>query len=85
MRRLLLTGAAWLCVAGVAWAATPLDYTRATLEQTRRIVASARSHDEKLAALATLLRAFLDTDSMGRAALDQHWSKRSAAQQKEFL
>jgi phospholipid transport system substrate-binding protein len=85
MSRLWLTGVAWLCCAGVAWAVTPLDYTRATLEQTRSIVDSNRTHDEKLAALATLLKTFLDTDTMGRAALEHHWSTLSAAQQKEFL
>ena len=85
MRRLWLTGAAWLCLSGAAWAVTPLDYTRATLEQTRAIVDSSRTHDEKVAALATLLKTFLDTDTMGRAALEQHWPKLSAAQQKEFL
>ena len=85
MSRLWLAGGAWLCLAGVAWALTPLDYTRTTLEQTRSIVDSTRTHDEKLAALAALLKTFLDTDTMGRAALDQHWSKLSPAQQKEFL
>ncbi len=85
MRRLLLTGAAWLCCAGVAWAATPLEYTRATLEATRTIIDSDKTHDQKLDALGVLLKNFLDTDTMGRAAMDQHWAKLSAAQQKEFL
>ena len=85
MRRLWLTGAAWLCLVGAARAVTPLDYTRATLEQTRSIVDSTRTHDQKLIALAALLKTFLDTDTMGRAALEQHWSKLSPAQQKEFL
>jgi len=85
MRRVLLTGATWLCLASVAGAATPLEYTRTTLEQTRAIVDSTRTHDEKLTALSALLKNFLDTDTMGRSALDQHWSKLSPAQQKEFL
>ena len=85
MRRLWLTGAALLCLASAALAVTPLDYTRTTLEQTRAIVDSQRTHDEKLAALSTLLKTFLDTDTMGRAALDKHWSQFSPAQQKEFL
>jgi len=85
MRSLLLTGAASVCLASAAWATTPLDYTRATLEQTRAIVDSTKTHDDKLATLSTLLKNFLDTDTMGRAAMDQHWSKLSAAQQKEFL
>jgi phospholipid transport system substrate-binding protein len=85
MRRLLLTGAAWFCLASAALAVTPLDYTRTTLEQTRAIVDSSRTHNEKLAALSGLLKDFLDTDSMGRAALDKHWAQMSPAQQKEFL
>ncbi len=85
MRRFVLTGATWFCFASVSWAATPLEYTRATLEQTRAIVDSTRTHDEKLTALSSLLKDFLDTDTMGRSALDQHWSKLSPAQQKEFL
>jgi len=85
MRRLLLTGFAWLCCASVAWAVTPLDYTRATLEETRTIIDSNKTHDQKLDALGTLLKNFLDTDTMGRAAMDQHWSTLSPAQQKEFL
>ncbi len=85
MRRLLLGGFVWLCLAGTAVAATPLEITRATMEQTRAIVDSARSHNDKLTALDALLKDFLDTDTMGRAALDTYWSKFSAAQQREFL
>lgn len=82
--------AAWVSVApvvlaGTAHAATPLEYTRATLEQARAVVASDRTHNEKLATLSELLKKFLDTDTMGRDALDKHWSQFSAAQQKEFL
>jgi len=73
------------CVAGTARAATPLEYTRATLEQARTIVASDGTHNAKLDALSVLLKNFLDTDTMGQAALDKHWSRFSAAQQKEFL
>src|SRR5262249_10338102 len=43
------------------------------------------SHNQKLTELFALLKDFLDTDTMGRAALDKHWSKFSPAQQKEFL
>ena len=85
MRRALLSGVAWLCLTGTAMALTPLEFTRATLEQARSIVDSERTHNEKLAALFDLLEDFLDTDTMGRAALDQHWSQFSSAQQKEFL
>jgi len=80
----------WLCLAvgllgGRAWAATPLEYTRTILEQTRVIVDSAKAHDAKLAELSALLKNFLDTDTMGRQALDKHWAQFSPAQQKEFL
>ncbi len=85
MRRGLLSCTAWLCMAGAAWAATPLEHTRTSLEQTRVIVDSTRTHNEKLAALSALLKDFLDTDAMGRAALDKHWARFSAAQQAEFL
>jgi phospholipid transport system substrate-binding protein len=64
---------------------TPLDYTRATLQQTRVIIDSDKTHNQKLAALHDLLTEFLDTDTMGRNALDKHWSEFSKSQQKEFL
>lgn len=63
----------------------PLAQTRATLEQTRVIIDRETEHDQKLAELAALLAGFLDTDTMGRAALDKHWSAFTAAQQREFL
>jgi len=66
-------------------ALTPLEHTRATLEETRRIIDGDKPHNEKLAALSELLKRFLDTDTMGRAALDKNWGKFAAPQQKEFL
>jgi len=66
-------------------AAGPLEQTRTTLERTRTIIDSNQAHNEQLTALSALLRTFLDTDTMGRAALDRHWSAFSPAQQKEFL
>jgi phospholipid transport system substrate-binding protein len=87
MRGRLLCGF-WLAISllgGPVWAATPLEYTRSILEQTRVIVDSAKTHDEKLAELSALLKNFLDTDTMGRDALDKHWTQFSPAQQKEFL
>src|SRR5262249_2504145 len=77
--------AAVLLLAPAAYASTPLEYTRTTLEKARTIVASDRSHNDKLTALSDLLKTFLDTDAMGKAALADHWGKFSAAQQKEFL
>ena len=75
----------WLCLTATAWAASPLEYTRATLEQARAIVSSDQNHNDKLAALSVLFTTFLDTDAMGRAALGKHWSSFTPQQQKEFL
>jgi phospholipid transport system substrate-binding protein len=85
MRRLWITALAWLCLAGTAFAITPLERTRSTLEQARVIVDSDRTHNQKLDALRDLLKDFLDTDTMGRNALADNWKKFSPAQQKEFL
>jgi phospholipid transport system substrate-binding protein len=75
----------WLCLTATAWAASPLEYTRATLEQVRAIVSSDQNHNDKLTALSVLFTKFLDTDAMGRAALGKHWSSFTPQQQKEFL
>jgi phospholipid transport system substrate-binding protein len=75
----------WLCLVAPAWAASPLEYTRATLEQARAIVSGDQNHNDKLAALSVLFTQFLDTDSMGRTALGEHWSSFTPPQQKEFL
>jgi len=64
---------------------TALAFTRQTLEQTRVIIDSDKTHNDKLTALHDLLRDFLDTDTMGKAALADHWKKFSGAQQVEFL
>ena len=85
MRAKRIAFVVWLCLAIPAWAASPLDYTRATLEQARAIVGGDQPHDVKLAALSALFSKFLDTDAMGRAALGPHWSTFTPAQQKEFL
>jgi phospholipid transport system substrate-binding protein len=84
---------AWLCMAALAWlgvapaaaAEDPLAQTRTVLEQTRVIVDGDQSHNHRLRELADLLRGFLDTDAMGRAALDKRWGSFTAAQQREFL
>ncbi len=75
----------WLLIVAPAQAATPLDYTRTTLERARTIVAGSQPNNEKLAALSVLFGKFLDTDEMGRQALGQHWSSLTTAQQTEFL
>jgi phospholipid transport system substrate-binding protein len=75
----------WLCLVAPVWAANPLEYTRATLEQARAIVSSDQNHNDKLATLSVLFTRFLDTDTMGRAALGKHWSSFTPQQQKEFL
>ncbi len=77
--------AIWILLIAPAHAASPLEYTRTTLEQARTIVASSQTHNEKLAALSTLFSKFLDTDAMGREALGPHWSSFTPEQQKEFL
>ncbi len=85
MRSLLLMLMVSLLQVAPARAATPLEYTRTTLEQARTIVGNNQSHNEKLAALSTLFSKFLDTDAMGREALASHWSSFTPDQQKEFL
>ncbi|HYR79377.1 MAG TPA: ABC transporter substrate-binding protein [Candidatus Dormibacteraeota bacterium] len=75
----------WLLLAAPTQAASPLDYTRSTLEQARTIVASSQANNEKLTALSVLFGKFLDTDEMGKEALGQHWSSLTPAQQTEFL
>jgi phospholipid transport system substrate-binding protein len=87
MRKLSLLVCVCIFVVTPAWASvpTPLDYTRTILERARTIVAGGQTHDEKLAALSALFSKFLDTDSMGREALGQHWSSFTPSQQREFL
>jgi ABC-type transporter MlaC component len=85
MRRGVVSGVLWLALSGAAAAATPLEYTRTTLEQARTIVAGDRTHNDKLTALSALLKNFLDTNTMGQSALGTHWASFSAAQQTEFL
>jgi phospholipid transport system substrate-binding protein len=75
----------WLCMVAPTWAASPLESTRTTLEQARVIVSSDQNHNDKLAALSALFTQFMDTDTMGRAALGEHWSSFTPQQQKEFL
>lgn len=84
-RWLRVACATWIFTAASAWAANPLDYTRATLDEARTIVASGQSHDQKLAALSAVFGRFLDTNSMGREALGANWSRFTSAQQGEFL
>ena len=85
MRSLLVACLLWLGLTASAWAASALDYTRATLEEARAIVASERTHNEKLQALSSLFKNFLDTDEMGRVALGEHWASFTPTQRKEFL
>jgi phospholipid transport system substrate-binding protein len=85
MRTLAIMPVIFLLLAAPARAASPLEYTRTTLDQARAIVANTQTHNEKLAALSALFRNFLDTDAMGREALGPHWSSFTPDQQKEFL
>ena len=81
----VILAAAMSAAAPASAAPGPLEQTKATLEQTRVIIDSGKTHDQQLADLGALLSTFLDTDTMGKAALDKHWSAFTAAQQKEFL
>ncbi len=75
-----------LCVLPCAsHAETPLERTRQVLQEARRIVDSDKAHNEKLADLSLLLRDFLDTDTMGKQALDRHWERFTPEQRREFL
>lgn len=90
MRKLALLAAGGLCLLlaaspGQGAATSPLERTRAVLEEARRIVDSPKTHNEKLADLSNLLKDFLDTDTMGRLALDRHWERFTPEQRKEFL
>ncbi|MGO9060050.1 MAG: phospholipid-binding protein MlaC [Candidatus Binataceae bacterium] len=85
MRSLPVACLLWIALTASAWAASALDYTRTTLEEARTIVASAHTHNEKLQALSSLFKNFLDTNEMGRLALGEHWASFTPAQRKEFL
>lgn len=76
---------ALLLAAPTTDARSALEVTKSVLEKTREIVASPRTHDDKLGALDALLRDFLDTEVMAREALGAHWTDFSRAQQREFL
>lgn len=64
---------------------SPLECTRETLDHAGAIIASDGTRNDKLAALSRLLNSFLDTDSIGRAALDKNWSRFTPTQQQAFL
>jgi phospholipid transport system substrate-binding protein len=82
---LAIIGGVALIAAPAAHAVTALDYTRGTLERARAIVNTEHPHNQKLAELEAVLKHFLDTETMGRAALADHWKQFTPAQQKEFL
>ena len=86
MRRLaLFCVACLLLTAASAWAATPMEYTRTTLERVAAIMSSSATHNQKLAELSALFNNFLDTDTMARQALGAHWPSFNPSQRKEFL
>lgn len=80
-----LSALALLLAVQPTFAVSPMEQTKTTLEAARAIVDTEQPHNDKLRALFDLLKTFLDAETMGRAAVDKHWSKFSAAQQKEFL
>lgn len=81
----LLTASASGANAPTTGTVSPLHYTRSILEQARTIVAGNRTHEQKVVALSAVFARFLDTDTMAREALGQHWPSFTPAQQKEFL
>ena len=85
MRALERSVFACLCIASASWAMSPLDCTRETLDRAGTIIASERPRNDKLAALSVLLSQFLDTDAIGRAAVDQKWARLTPEQQQAFL
>jgi ABC-type transporter MlaC component len=85
MRSVGLACILWICSAAAATVPTALDYTRSVLDQTRGIVASDQTHDQKLQALNSLFGKFLDTDEMGKAAVGRRWASFTPAQRQRFL
>jgi phospholipid transport system substrate-binding protein len=89
MRRstILMTTALWVAslAAPVLGADTPLAHTRVVLERSNAIVRGPGDRKEKLGALGTLLRDFLDTDALARLAADAHLEGRSEDEVREFL
>lgn len=65
MYRILLGCFMLVCLTAPTRVVTPLEYTRATLEQARAIVANTRTHNEQLTALSALMKNFVE-DVLGR-------------------
>jgi phospholipid transport system substrate-binding protein len=90
MRRAALLAATALWVAALQTAPAgaadmPLAHTREVLERSNVIVRGPGDRKEKLTALGTLLRDFLDTDALARLAAEQHLQGRSDEEVREFL
>jgi phospholipid transport system substrate-binding protein len=85
MRSVGLTCVLSICLVAAATLPTPLQYTRSVLEQAQAVVAGTQTHNEKLAALASLFGNFLDTDQMGKEAVGKRWDGFTPPQQKRFL
>lgn len=63
----------------------PMARTKEVLARSHAIVVGAGEHRQKVTALNTLLRGFLDTDAMGRQAMGKHLEGRSPAEARAFL
>jgi ABC-type transporter MlaC component len=85
MRSLVLACMFWIFLVAAATVPTPLEYTRSVLERTSGIVASDRTHNEKLRALSSLFKNFLDTEEMGKAAVGERWASFTPSQREKFM
>jgi phospholipid transport system substrate-binding protein len=63
----------------------PMARTKQVLEHSHDIVVGPGEHKQKVLTLNDLLRGFLDTDAMGRAAMGNHLAGRSPAEVRAFL
>ena len=63
----------------------PMARTKEVLTRSHDIVVGTGEHKEKVRKLNELLRDFLDTDAMGRAAMGKHLAGRPEAEVRDFL
>jgi phospholipid transport system substrate-binding protein len=63
----------------------PMARTKQVLQRSHDIVVGPGEHKQKVRTLNDLLRDFLDTDAMGRAAMGSHLDGRSPAEVRAFL
>jgi len=83
--RVALLVVALVAAPAAAEAPGPMAVTREVLTRSNAIVTGSGEHRQKVEALNTLLRPFLDTEAMGRRAMGKHLDGRSPAQVRAFL